>query len=451
MRLALAQTNFKGDCRMNKKLMAVAVAGAFVTPALVFAQTATVQVYGKATVEYGYADQGDGRPNTDTFQTPGGSSVGFKGQEQLGGGMSAWFQCESSADVRGLNQDGFCGRNSAIGLKGGWGNVFFGRWDTPFKRSTIGMVGAGDTGLLGGAFLFVGNSTGTAASGGQGASVSLSRNVWKRRESSLLYYESPSFSGFTILGAFSAANATGATDATTNAKPRVASLAGMYSNGPLNIAAGYEKHYNFGNGATGAAAVARANGNASFPGQFVAGGPNALSSFTAPVTGSAATAGTGDDDRGWTIGANYNFMGNLLVGFQYIDMKYEMAAGTEVKKKNWFIGADWNVAGPHHVVGAYINAGDSKGNATSSPGATGNGGIAAPNVVVGGVTVANAGTGANLWELGYQYDFSKRTKVKFSYVKLNNDDAATYSLGGLATGVAGSNQSAWVMYGEHVW
>jgi len=141
---------------MNKKLMAVAVAGAFVTPALVFAQTATVQVYGKATVEYGYADQGSGRPDTDIFQTPGGSSVGFKGQEQLGGGLSAWFQCESSADIRGMNQDGFCGRNSAIGLKGGWGNVFFGRWDTPFKRATIGMVGAGDTGLLGGAFLFVG-------------------------------------------------------------------------------------------------------------------------------------------------------------------------------------------------------------------------------------------------------------------------------------------------------
>jgi predicted porin len=159
---------------MNKSLMAVAVAGAFITPALVFAQTATVQVYGRATVEYGYADQGTGRPNTDMFQTPGGSAVGFKGQEQLGGGMSAWFQCESSADVRGLNQDGFCSRNSAIGLKGGWGNLHFGRWDTPFKRATLGMVGAGDTGLLGAAFTMVGNSTGTAATGGQGGSVTLS-------------------------------------------------------------------------------------------------------------------------------------------------------------------------------------------------------------------------------------------------------------------------------------
>jgi predicted porin len=122
-------------------------------------------------------------PTRTRSRLPGGSAVGFKGQEQLGGGMSAWFQCESSADVRGLNQDGFCGRNSAVGLKGGWGNLFFGRWDTPFKRATLGMVGAGDTGLWVLAFTMVGNSTGTAAIGGQGGSVSLARNVWKRRES----------------------------------------------------------------------------------------------------------------------------------------------------------------------------------------------------------------------------------------------------------------------------
>ena len=383
---------------MNKKLMAVAVAGAFVTPALVFAQTATVQVYGRATVEYGYADQGTGRPNTDIFQTPGGSAVGFKGQEQLGGGLSAWFQCESSADVRGMNQDGFCSRNSAIGMRGGWGNLYFGRWDTPFKRATVGMVGAGDTGLLGAAFTMTGNSTGTIASGG----ASISRNVWKRRESSQIYYESPRFSGFQVLGSFSGANATGVVDATTSQKPRVGSISGSYSNGPLNIALGYEKHYDFG------------------------------------------SVGGSNDDRAWTVGANYRFMGNLLVGFQYIDMKYETSATTELKKKNWFVGADWNFSGPHHVMGAYVHAGDSKGNATVGI-AGGSGSLAAPSAL---------GTGARFWELAYGYDFSKRTNVKLGYVKLDNDTAAIYGLGGLATtaGAAiGTNQSAWVFYGQHSW
>ena len=230
---------------MNKKLVAAAVAGAFVAPAAALAQSSTVQVYGKTTVEYGYVDQGDGRPNSDVFQTPGGSNVGFKGEEKLGGGLSAWFQCESSADVRGMNQDGFCSRNSGLGMKGAFGNLHFGRWDTPFKRATVGMVGGGDTGLLGLAFLMAGNSTGTGAVGGLTPGT-LGRNIWKRRESSQIYYESPSFSGFQVLASYSAANATNSVDASTAAKPRVASIAGSYNNGPFNIALAYERHTDFG-------------------------------------------------------------------------------------------------------------------------------------------------------------------------------------------------------------
>ncbi len=90
---------------MNKKLMAVAVAGALAAPALAFAQASTVQIYGKMTYEYGIADAGASRPNVDYADTPGGSAIGFKGEEKLGGGLSAWFQCESSADVRAMDQN----------------------------------------------------------------------------------------------------------------------------------------------------------------------------------------------------------------------------------------------------------------------------------------------------------------------------------------------------------
>ena len=120
---------------MNKKLMALAVASALGTPAVALAQGAsTVQIYGTAYLEYSAADQGGGGlADVDIFQTPG-SNIGFKGEEALGGGMSAWFQCESSAS---FNTGGasWCSRNSAIGFKGGWGNLFFGQWDTPFKRA----------------------------------------------------------------------------------------------------------------------------------------------------------------------------------------------------------------------------------------------------------------------------------------------------------------------------
>ena len=88
---------------MNKKLMAAAVAGAFVTPALVYAQNATVQVYGRATAEYGYVDQGDGRPKTDMFQSPAVTGR-LQGSGELGGSLAAWFQCESRPTLRGLTR-----------------------------------------------------------------------------------------------------------------------------------------------------------------------------------------------------------------------------------------------------------------------------------------------------------------------------------------------------------
>ncbi len=392
---------------MNKKLLAVAVAGAFVAPAAALAQSSTVQVYGKATVEYGYADQGNstaavGRPNTDIFQTPGGSSVGFRGEEKLGGGLSAWFQCESSADVRGLNQDGFCSRNSAIGMKGGWGNLHFGRWDTPFKRATVGMIGGGDTGLLGLAFLMAGNSTGTGALGGI-APQSLSRGIWKRRETGLVYYESPSFNGFQVLGAFSAANATSSLNTSTAQKPRVLSLAGTYANGPLSLALGYERHNSFG----------------------AVGGSN--------------------DDRGWTLGGTYTFMGKVKVGMQYADYKYETTAVQDLKKKNWMIGMEWNIQGPHNLDAAYAHAGNSTGTATAA------GGSAAPGSGVALPSLTGLGTGAKLYQIAYRHEFSKRTSAKLGYVRLNNDDGAAYALGGLSAAVAGDNQSAWVMYAQHTW
>ena len=102
---------------MQKKLMVIAVAGALAAPAVAMAQSSTVQIYGKLTYEYARIKEGRGRISTDYADSPGGTSIGFKGEEKLGGGLSAWFQCESSADVRGVDQTGFCTRNSAVGLK----------------------------------------------------------------------------------------------------------------------------------------------------------------------------------------------------------------------------------------------------------------------------------------------------------------------------------------------
>lgn len=272
---------------MQKKLLAVAVAGALGAPAVAMAQSSTVQIFGTAYIEYSYARQGlapgqagpagvNDFQNIDFLQNPG-SEIGFKGEEKLGGGLSAWFQCTATMNFRGAgngnggDNDGLiCSRNSGLGLKGGFGNVWIGRWDTPFKRTISPTNVAGnDTGIWGTAFLLTGGSTSTMPG--------TARATFKRREGNSIFYDSPTFGGFQVMAHFSAGNGQGAagtgtvaTTGVTGSKPRTFGISAQYSAGPLFVSAGFEKH-------------------------------------KAAVNAAAASTGGAQDDRGWHIGAAYTW------------------------------------------------------------------------------------------------------------------------------------------------
>jgi predicted porin len=381
---------------MHKKLLAAAVAGAFVAPAAALAQSSTVQIYGAANYEYGVADQGSGRPKTDIPDTPG-SNIGFRGEEKLGGNLSAWFQCETSADLRGFDQAGFCSRNSAVGFKGSFGNIFFGRWDTPFKRvMNIGTVGAEETGIMGMSFMAFGGSGGALANANDGHESNgetLQRQRFKRREAGLSYYESPMFGGFQVLAAFSTGigaaendpgalagvGATGATDGTSNSHARVWSIGASYTAGPLGIGAGYEKHANFG--------------------QF----------NDAALTGVIVQD---LDDSGWGVSAAYTFGGNIKVGGTYLERKWGFAPGVDLKKQTSTLGIEWAIVGPHSLEAQWTHAWDTKGGTATGQSIGGNGG--ARYSVLGD-------TGGDAFSIGYRYSFSKRTSIKFAYQKVDND------------------------------
>lgn len=374
---------------MQKTLMAVAVAGALALPVIAAAQSSVV-ISGRAVIEYGRSEQA-GKPSFDGTDTPGGSNIRFRSTENLGGGMSAWGQCETSADIRGVDQEGLCGRNSGVGFRGGFGNIFFGKWDTPFKRAlNQGSVGAEETGILGMSFLPFGGSGGSDVTG-EGESIN--RQRWKRREPRLGYYESPNFGGFQIMGAFndgSGATRAGVTDGSTNAKPRLWSIGGVYNAGPLEIGIGYEQHKEMG----------------------------------------TLNAATGDlDDKAWGAGISYTF-GPVNVGATYLDAKYETGGGTETKKKTWTIGLDWRLPGPHMVSFQYAQADDTSGNGTTI-GGTGNGhiqGCASPLLTDGSVGCSD--TGGKAFSLGYTYRFSKRTNIRLGWVRVDNDSRSMqYRLG----------------------
>jgi predicted porin len=434
---------------MQKKLLAVAVAGALGAPVVALAQTSTVQVFGTLYVEYTLrADQGNAAPgigsaagversNADFIQTPG-SEIGFKGEEKLGGGLSAWFQCASTADPRAISQDGWCSRNSALGLKGGFGNVFIGNWDTPFKRTNGPLtVGANETGIWGSAFLLTGGSTTTAWPGAAaGSAASAGRGIFKRRQNSSINYDSPSFAGFQVMAAFTAAQAsTGTLDDANNSHPRILSIGAQYSAGPIYVGAAYEKHKD-------------------------ANGPQGLPTV-------AGTIREGDDD-GWHVGAAYTW-GPVRFGGTYTQQELEfgtVGAPAEVKYKAWHLGVDWRIVGPHGLRAAYTQAKDAKssgvlaggGNlvgagiagAAQGLGASAGNGVNRPIPIPG---TASGDNGAKLFQIRYVYTFSKRTEFNAGYAKLKNDDQGTYVLGGLTGSPTvsrlGENQDAWAISVRH--
>ncbi len=128
---------------MNKKLMAVAVAGALAAPAVAFAQASSVQLYGRANLgldsyEATGATAGsasDWKRRTRVYDA--GSRFGLRGDEALGGGLKAIFLMESGVAMDrgdGNGQSGavntsvgLAARIGYVGLAGGWGQLTFGR------------------------------------------------------------------------------------------------------------------------------------------------------------------------------------------------------------------------------------------------------------------------------------------------------------------------------------
>ncbi len=307
---------------MNKKLMAVAVAAAVAAPGLALAQ---VTVSGSINVEYGFLSQHEGagnasRDNVDAFNS-GASYIRFAGEEKLGGGMSAWFQCENRArfgvDTNpGQTAGGFCDRNSALGLKGGFGNIFFGRWDSPLNlaqdQGRSGLLQT--TGWTGVERLLLG-----ADDGSQPAAWDFAR-----RNPNSINYNTPNFNGF--MGSLQVTSTNDAIDdpPTTALKGRAVSLSGVYESGPLQASVAYTKHDDNQAGAAG--------------------------------------GGSGAEETAMLLGASYVF-GPIKVGVIYTDLDAEDGLGADVTQKNWSLGVAWKVTPPGTVRFGYVQAGDFKGTA----------------------------------------------------------------------------------------
>lgn len=384
---------------MNKKAMAVAVAGALVAPGVALAQTSTVQIGGSIHLIYAVQhDPNGGLANAssrgDILQTSE-PEIYIRGEEQLGGGLSAWFQCTSSFDVVGTMNSGWCARNSGIGLKGNWGNVFAGTWDNPSK-----FVGNAVRGWWGYNNQFAGSGINFNT---PPSDVNNTGAGFLRRQQRSWNYWSPSWNGLSFQGSYGPFTESTSTALSSPLKPRMYSIAGQYSSGPLYLGLGYERHEDFNPGGV--------------------------------AIGAGASAYSGGSDTNWIFGAAYTFAGVFKLSGWYTKNKYEVTNAGNMTKDGWALFADWTVQGPHSLKAQYVKNNNTKGS-TSVTVATFN--PAAPGVA----------TGAKVWGLQYAYAFSKRSTGYLAYNKLNNDTGSAQSLG--VTGAsAGTSQSTWGLGFRH--
>ena len=230
---------------MNKKLVALAVAGACALPLTAQAQTANVTLYGRLNMDAEVII--NQKQDTSTFNqqikgnyyrvSSNSSRVGVRGDENLGGGLHAIFQVEERYDASN-SSNVTTGGDTYAGLQGGWGTMKVGYFLTPYDDigGIHGSVPTLITGILGSSAVwsntgYIGNSIDTGA--------------FDDRAGNSIEYTTANIKGFT--GNFLVAGRdTGGNDGGDITQARrhasVFSASGLYSNGPFTAGIAYEQH-----------------------------------------------------------------------------------------------------------------------------------------------------------------------------------------------------------------
>jgi predicted porin len=220
---------------MNKKIIALAVAAAFTTPAL--ADNINVTWYGKV---YLNAES----VNNDKIVAPGkdstlrvlsnASRLGVKGSEEISETLKGIYQLEVQVDGDGSSSGkGFASgtRNSGVGLEGGFGKVIVGVWDTPFKVAH-NKVELFDNASSFTALNLIGHAGGYGTAISPGAAVGTPN--YNTRQSNVVAYWTPK------LGAFQGALTYSPDAAPTTTTKSKLSLSGTYEEDALYASAAYE-------------------------------------------------------------------------------------------------------------------------------------------------------------------------------------------------------------------
>ena len=228
---------------MKKSLIALAVLAA---SGAAMAQS-SVTLFGIVDTAVGYVDNANAAGDSVYGLSTSGnatSRLGFRGVEDLGGGLKAGFWLEGEIFGDDGNAAGFnFTRRSTVSLMGGFGEVRMGRDLTPNYSKTISYDLFSQTGIgqfMGWRDWATNSDVGTTVSTADASNV---------RSSNMISYYTPNFGGLT------AGLGYGFDEQTTGKAGRYVGGYVAYDNGPLSLAASYDQRDLLVNGLVAGSAV----------------------------------------------------------------------------------------------------------------------------------------------------------------------------------------------------
>jgi predicted porin len=307
------------------------------------------------------------------------SNFGFRGTEKLSGGNEAWFQIEMGSVSIDTGGGALAGRNSAVGMRGDWGTVFLGQWDTPYKNATSNLDPFGNTSISGYTNIMGGGTTSTSAN-------AASRQGFDRRQRNVVQYWTPDVEGLGARLSYSANEEKNSCGAVA-CSPSQISGSVSYRRGELTLATAYERHSQYANTAT----VSTKDTGMKIGARYKFGGIHGLSAVMERLTFDGNLAATG------------------------LPKTFTVGTATKAKLDSIFVGYKGDF-GAHNLRAGYALNRELKLN-----------------------TGTAANTKSNYWAVGYGYDFSKRTEVVAFYTVINNASASRSDFA--VNGLLGNNNN----------
>jgi predicted porin len=382
---------------MQKKLLAVAVAGAMFSPLAMAQSSVTISGVFKVGIDnIKIGNPGAARAGLNTNEwrlTDNSSRIIFGITEDIGGGLYGIAQLDARPQLDDAGGNFAESGNTWVGIRSNTlGTLTFGRHDLHYGKqpddiaAKAGALMATAVSLMDYTYLTGAVSTLAAAAAAANApAIAIANGT---RTPNVVRYDTPNFGGFAATIAYSTSAFGNESDTNTGGRKGNAwNFNPSFTSGPFQVGASLWKAKGDGAGAT-------------------------LTAF----------------NQDSLVLYGYYRLGAFKVGAAINDSEVEaIAAGVTTNvadRRNWTVPVSWTM-GSHNLYAHYTKAGKDK--AAEALGIT--------------------DTEAKMWAFAYVYDLSKRTSVGVTYAAIDNKTNASYNFF-TNTGGLGSGASAIAGFGE---